>query len=137
MIRAARDGDEPALAALWRACGLTIPANDPDRDIAFCRAWPNAHLLLAEDQAPGGAVIASIMAGHDGHRGWLYYVAVAPGHRRRGLGRAMVEAAEQALTAQGVWKIHLLIRETNSAVAGFYARLGYQPAPRIMMAKTF
>jgi len=75
------------------------------------------------------------MVGHDGLRGWVYYVAVDPSHRRDGLGRALMDHAERFLTVAGVPKVMLLIRETNTAVADFYGSLGYVPEPRLLMTK--
>lgn len=75
------------------------------------------------------------MVGHDGHRGWLYYLAAAPDRRGQGIGRSMVEAAERWLAARGVRKVQLMIRPTNTAVARFYDRLGYDEEPRVVMAK--
>lgn len=75
------------------------------------------------------------MVGHDGHRGWLYYLAVDPARQRRGVGRALVAAAEDWLATRGVPKVHLMVRESNAAVAAFYRRLGYDPMPRLNMQK--
>jgi ribosomal protein S18 acetylase RimI-like enzyme len=75
------------------------------------------------------------MVGHDGHRGWMYYVAVDPGMRRQGVGRALVQAGEEWLRERGVPKVHLMVRETNNAVVEFYARIGYDPMPRYNMQK--
>lgn len=131
-VRAIGDGDEVAVACLWRACGLAVPWNDPLSDIALCRSKPNARLLIGVE---GDAVIASVMVGHDGHRGWFYYLAVAPDRQGRGLGRRMVEAAEDWLRDQGMPKVQLLIRDTNLGVASFYEGIGYARSPVIMMQK--
>lgn len=87
------------------------------------------------DVAADGAVAASIMAGHDGHRGWLYYVAVYPAMRGKNLGRDMVAHAENWLKSLGVRKVNLMIRETNSAVRAFYECIGYCVEPRTAMAR--
>jgi len=76
-----------------------------------------------------------VLVGHVGHRGWLYYACVAPSHRKRGVGRALVKAAEDWLAVRGVPKAQLMMRENNSEVAAFYERLGYEPMPRINMQK--
>jgi ribosomal protein S18 acetylase RimI-like enzyme len=131
-IREFRDGDRDAIIALWRDCDLTRPWNPPERDIELCRRSGHGTLFVAEAE---GSIVGTIMAGHDGHRGWVYYVAVARSRRRDGLGRALMKHAENFLAAQGVPKIMLLIRETNGAVAAFYERLGYQIEPRLLMTK--
>jgi ribosomal protein S18 acetylase RimI-like enzyme len=132
-IREFRDGDLAAVIALWRACDLTRPWNPPERDIELCRQSGHGTLFVAE---AADRVVGSIMVGHDGHRGWVYYVAVDPALRRDGLGRILMKHAEDFLAAQGVPKIMLLIRETNTAVAAFYERLGYQLEPRLLMTKS-
>lgn len=109
-----------------------MPWNDPVEDIALCRESGHGEILVAEGD---GGIVASVMVGHDGHRGWLYYLAVAPERRRGGLGRRMVAEAEAWLGARGVPKVELMIRDTNSEVAAFYARLGYIQEPRIVMSR--
>ncbi|WP_370867257.1 GNAT family acetyltransferase [Parvibaculum sp.] len=121
-VRPARDGDEAALAALWEACGLTRPWNDPMKDIAFARRGPASDVLVIERE---GRIAASAMVGHDGHRGAVYYVAADPAHRGEGLGRAIMAAAEEWLRARGVWKLNLMVRRGNEQAMGFYAGLGY------------
>lgn len=131
-FREISDADVEAVVALWNACGLTRPWNDPYKDIAFARAGPNSTVLISEHD---GHIAATVMAGHDGHRGMFYYVAVAPSLRRRGLGRSAIRTAEAWLAAQGVWKINLLVRSENQAVADFYAALGYEVNPVMCMAR--
>lgn len=131
-IRPFADGDFDAVAALWQASGLVRPFNDPATDIAFCRASPNAELFVTEI---GGAIVASAMTGHDGHRGWLYYVAVDPAHRGTSLARGIVRHAEAWLARLGVRKVQLMIREGNTAVQGFYERVGYAVEPRTTMSR--
>ena len=130
-IRSALAQDKAAVVSLWQVCGLTTPQNDPVKDFAFARARPASDILVAE----AGGIVGSVMVGHDGHRGWLYYVAVAQAHRRKGVGRQLVEAAEAWLKERGVPKAHLMVRETNHQVAAFYERIGYEPMPRINMQK--
>jgi ribosomal protein S18 acetylase RimI-like enzyme len=132
-IRSATADDEPAVIDLWRRCGLVVSHNDPTTDFRFARNGPSSDVLIAIDAE--SRVVGSVMVGHDGHRGWLYYVAVDPASRRRGLGRSLVAAAEQWLAERGVPKVHLMIRETNSEVAAFYQRIGYDPMPRVNMQK--
>jgi ribosomal protein S18 acetylase RimI-like enzyme len=88
--------------------------------------------LVAIDQ---GMVVGSIMAGYDGHRGWLYAVAVLQSHRRQGLGTALVKAAEALLSAMGCRKINLQVRPSNTAVIEFYRALGYEVEERVSMGK--
>ncbi|MEX1152786.1 GNAT family acetyltransferase [Parvibaculum sp.] len=130
--RAARDGDGPALVALWTAAGLTRPWNDPAADIAFARGGPASDVLVIERD---GRIAASVMVGHDGHRGAVYYVAVDPALRGLGLGRAIMEAAEQWLRARGVWKLNLMVRTGNEGAMGFYAGLGYAQDEVAVMSK--
>ncbi len=94
-------------------CGLTRAWNDPYKDITFAREGHHSTVLVLERE---GRIVASVMAGHDGHRGMLYYVAVDPALQRQGLGKAAVKAAEAWLGAQGVWKVNLLVRAENAAV---------------------
>lgn len=131
-IRSFRDDDLDAVVGLWHTCGLVVAHNDPARDIAFCRAAPQSELFVAEAD---GRLVATAMAGHDGHRGWLYYVAVPPGRRGTGLGRRIVDHAEAWLKSLGVRKVNLMIRESNLGARGFYARLGHDVEPRCVMAR--
>lgn len=131
-IRPFDDADLEAVGALWRACELVVPYNDPAEDIAFCRASPSAELFVTEDS---GVIVASAMAGHDGHRGWLYYVATDPARRGEGLGQRIVAHAEAWLAEHGVRKINLMIREDNTPVRDFYQRLGYEVTPRLVMGR--
>ncbi|MDO8838668.1 MAG: GNAT family acetyltransferase [Parvibaculum sp.] len=130
--RAARDGEAPALAALWEACGLTRPWNDPARDFAFALAGPASEVLVIERE---GRIAASVMVGHDGHRGAVYYVAVDPALRGQGLGRAIMAAAEHWLRERGVWKLNLMVRTGNEGATGFYAALGYGTDAVSVMSK--
>ena len=122
-IAAAGPADAEAVVALWRACGLTRPWNDPARDFKSAIEGPASAILLLRD---GDAIAAGVMAGFDGHRGWVYYLAVAPDRRRQGLGRAMMEAAEAWLRERGAPKIQLMVREDNAAALGFYESLGLE-----------
>jgi ribosomal protein S18 acetylase RimI-like enzyme len=133
IVRSAVPEDEPAVVALWRSCGLVASYNDPAADFRFARAGACSDVLVGVDAA--GRIDGSVMVGHDGHRGWLYYVAAAPDARGSGIGRHMVQAGEGWLRQRGVVKVQLLVRETNTAVVGFYERLGFEVAPRTVMAK--
>lgn len=117
------EADIAALIALWDACGLTRPWNKPEKDISFARGKPNSDILVGVFE---GRIVASIMVGHDGHRGSFYYVAVDPQHRRSGVGASLIRAGEAWLKKRGVWKVNLLVRQDNAEVKGFYERLGYK-----------
>jgi ribosomal protein S18 acetylase RimI-like enzyme len=131
-IRPYAAADFDAVVALWDAAGISVPYNDPALDIPRALASPNARLFVGTED---GAVVGTVLAGHEGHRGWLYKLAVAPDHRRRGLGRQLVAHAEAWLAAQDMPKINLMIRDTNAEVRDFYVRLGYAVAPRLVMQK--
>ncbi len=122
-FRPMRDEDREAVIALWEACGLTRPWNRPEKDIAFARGKEQSEVLVGEI---GGKVIASIMVGHDGHRGSFYYVAVDPLHQGQGIGTLLIRQGEAWLKDRGVWKVNLLIRQENAAVREFYEQLGYE-----------
>lgn len=126
------DAEIEAVVALWQRCGLTRPWNDPQSDIALARRGPNSEVLTGR---VGDALVATVMVGHDGHRGWFYYVAVDPEHRRAGLGRAIMAAAEDWLRERGIAKAELLIRPENAAVQKFYETLGYAVEPRTVMSR--
>ncbi len=131
-IRTVVDDDVEAVIALWGDCGLLRPWNDPQADIALARRSPGCALFAG---FRAGAVMASVMCGADGHRGWLYYLAVHPGRRRRGLGAVMVRHAEQWLAGRGMPKVELMVREENAAVRDFYRTLGYEVEPRVVMSR--
>jgi ribosomal protein S18 acetylase RimI-like enzyme len=117
--------DQPAVVDLWRRCGLTRPWNDPKKDIARKLAvQPELFLVGMED----GRVVAAAMAGYDGHRGSVYYLAVDPSAQGRGAGRLLMAHVETALQAMGCPKINIMIRADNADVAAFYRRLGYEPS---------
>jgi len=126
------DGDTEAVVALWQRCGLTRPWNDPAADIAFARRGPNSAILVGRRD---GAVVATVMVGHDGHRGWFYYLGVEPGLQGQGLGQTMTKAAESWLVARGIAKAQLMVRADNARVRAFYAALGYGEQERIIFAK--
>ena len=126
------DADVAAVIALWQACDLTRPWNDPAADIALSRKGPNSTILIGRD---GDDIVATAMVGHEGHRGWVYYVAVDPHRQGKGYGRAIMNAAEDWLRATGIEKLQLLVRPGNTQVTAFYESLGYGEQPRIMFAK--
>ena len=116
------DADVASVIALWQACGLTRPWNDPAADIALARRGPNSTVLIGRHD---GAIVATAMVGHDGHRGWVYYVATDPDRRAKGYGRAIMNAAENWLRAAGIPKLQLLVRPENVGVAAFYQSIGF------------
>lgn len=132
-IRSAIPEDEQAVIALWRACGLIASYNDPAIDFRFAKTGACSDVLVGEDES--GWIKGSVMVGHDGHRGWLYYVASDPESRHGGFGRQMVQAAEDWLRARNIAKVQLLVRETNTDVVPFYEHLGFEVAPRVVMSK--
>lgn len=122
--------DIDAAIALWTAAGLVRPWNDPRAD--FLRAIDCAVVLgLKRD----GALLATAMVGDDGHRGWVYYLAVAEGARRDGLGRRMMGAAEDWLAARGAPRLNLMVRAGNAEVRSFYAALGYRSSDVTVLQK--
>jgi len=130
-IRPVKDGDEKDLIALWQDCGLLRPWNDPEQDIAHCRSTPTSDLFVG---LLGNQIVASIMAGNDGHRGAVYFVATSPAHQGKGYGHQMVRHGESWLRGSGVWKINLMIRDGNDKVQGFYESLDYESEPRTVMS---
>lgn len=131
-IRPMQDGDIDAVVALWKECDLLRPWNDPHGDIARARAAPQSEIFVMVDNTDD--IVASVMAGDDGHRGWPYYVAVSPDRRGEGLGKAIMAHAEDWLKAQGATKVNLMIRGGNP-VQHFYEAAGYETENRVVMAK--
>lgn len=131
-FRPIEDGEVERLVELWKACDLVRPWNDARRDIDFARGKVNSEILVGID---AGEIVSSILVGHDGHRGWFYYLSVAPAHQGKGLGRETVEAAEAWLKERGVWSVNLMIRTENVAVRDFYGALGYDMRDVIVMGK--
>jgi ribosomal protein S18 acetylase RimI-like enzyme len=124
--------DETAVIALWRACGLVRPQNDPRKDIARkLRVNPEWFLVAETNGRPVGAV----MAGYDGHRGWINYLAVDPAQRRGGLGRALMAEAERVLRAAGCPKINLQVRPENKDVIAFYEAIGFSVEGAISLGR--
>jgi ribosomal protein S18 acetylase RimI-like enzyme len=121
-VRPFQPADEAAVVAVWERAGLTRPWNDPHKDIRRkLRVRPDLFLVAELD----GAVVGTVMAGYDGHRGWINYLGVDPAFQRRGIGRALMEEAERLLRAAGCPKINLQVRGTNAAAIEFYRRIGF------------
>jgi len=131
-IRPFKPQDQEAVVALWQRCDLVRPWNDPSKDIAR-KLTVQADMFLVG--VVDDRVVAAVMAGYEGHRGWINYLAVDPGLRGTGLGREMMEEAERRLRRLGCPKVSLQIRRGNLEVAGFYARLGYAEDDVISMGK--
>ena len=118
--------DESSVIALWNGCGLVVPQNDPKKDIARKMA-EHPELFIIGEQA--GEVIGSCMAGYEGHRGWINYLAVHPEHQRQGYATELLREARRLLEALGCPKINLQIRATNQSVISFYEKLGFVEDP--------
>lgn len=131
-ISVLRPDEIESAVALWEACGLTRPWNDPRADIALALGKATSTVFAGRND---GKLVATAMTGSDGHRGWVYYLAVAPAQQRNGLGAQMMHAAADWLKARGIPKLHVMIRTENLAVAAFYAKLGYEKSDTITMAK--
>jgi ribosomal protein S18 acetylase RimI-like enzyme len=126
------EAESEAAVALWTEAGLTRPWNDPRADIRLALGGPSSTVLAARE---GGRLAATVMVGWDGHRGWIYYLAVAVDRRRQGLGARMVKAAEDWLAARGAPKLMLLVRAENAAVIGFYESLGYRRSDAVLLQR--
>jgi ribosomal protein S18 acetylase RimI-like enzyme len=131
-IREYRPADEPSVIRLWTECGLTRPWNDPHKDVLRKLSVQPEHFLVG---LIDGSVVATLMAGFDGHRGWVNYLAVAEKHRRQGHGRTLMERVEKDLEARGCPKLNLQIRDANAAVMAFYEKLGYARDQTIVLGK--
>jgi ribosomal protein S18 acetylase RimI-like enzyme len=131
-ITAIEDADIPEVIALWQRCGSTRPWNDPASDIALARQGNNSTVLLGRHN---GTLVASVLVGHDGHRGWVYYVTVDPECRYAGFGRAIMNAAEDWLRARGIAKLQLMVRKENTKVHAFYQSIGYYNQETVTFAK--
>src|SRR5262249_17888649 len=110
------DADVEGVVALWQRCFLTRPWNEPQADIALARRGENSTVLIGRE---GSAIVTTAMVGYDGHRGWVYYVAVDPDCRFKGYGRAIMAAAEDWLRARGIQKMQLMVRGDNTEVHAF------------------
>jgi ribosomal protein S18 acetylase RimI-like enzyme len=132
-IRAFRETDEQAVIDLWRA---VTPSNAPHNDPATAirkKLDADRDLFLVAEVS--GAVVGTAMGGYDGHRGWIYAVAVAPEHRRRGIGRALLRRIEALLVDRGCLKVNLQVLASNPGAVAFYETLGYGVEDRVSMGK--
>jgi len=131
-IRAYQASDEGAVVSLWEECGLTRPWNDPRKDIARkLTIQPDLFLVGTLE----GQLIATVMAGYEGHRGWVNYLAVAQKARGRGFGRALMENVERLLLNFGCPKLNIQVRSSNADVLAFYRAIGYAPEEMVSLGK--
>ena len=129
-----QDDDVETVVALWERCGLTRPWNDPRADVALARRTPTSTVLVGRID---GEIVASVMVGCDGHRGWVYYLSVEPGLQSGGHGRQMMAAAEAWVLALGAPKMNLMVRGENAKAMGFYEALGYAREDTVVWGKRF
>jgi len=132
IIRPYADADQAQVVALWQICELTRPWNDPVKDIARKQQVRPEWFLVGELD---GQVIASVMFGYEGHRGWMNYLAVAPQYQSKGYAQALIETGEALLLAAGCPKISLQVRSSNARVIAFYQSLGYAQDEAISLGK--
>jgi ribosomal protein S18 acetylase RimI-like enzyme len=131
-IRPLAHADRSGAVELWHRCGLTRPWNPPETDFDRAAAGAGSAVLGG---FVGGCLAATAMVGHDGHRGWVYYLAVDPDRRRAGLGRAIMAAAEQWVRDAGIPKMQLMVRADNREAAGFYGALGFAPEDTTVLSR--
>ena len=131
-IRPYQDRDEPEVIALWHRCNLVVPQNDPVHDIAVKRSM-QPELFLVGTLAR--RIVSTAMSGYDGHRGWIYYLAVDPDCRGNGFARQMVARVEQILRTLGCRKINLQVRSSNQSVLSFYEHMGFSVDDVVSLGK--
>ncbi len=132
VIRSFSEDDRNDVVALWQRCGLVVPQNDPNRDIDLKMKYQGDLFLVGLIKA---TAVATVMAGYDGHRGWIYYLAVDPSLQGKGLGRRIMAEAETRLIELGCPKINLMIRDTNLGVQAFYEAIGYEKQGVVVYGK--
>ena len=132
VFKLATKEDAPKAIQIWHDAGLTRPHNIPETDFSFALKSQESDILLASID---GNIVGTCMVGHDGHRGAIYYLAVSPQHQGQGLGKQLMQAAEDYLLAKGVWKINLFVRHGNEKVNNFYDSIGYSPIHAASFAK--
>ncbi|MBI1312691.1 GNAT family acetyltransferase [bacterium] len=131
-IRPYTEADESAVIDLWNRCGLTRPWNDPGKDIARKLKVQSEWFLIG---VLDKQIIATVMAGYDGHRGWINYLAVDPARRREGHGRTMMREAENVLLEFGCPKVNLQVRQDNLEAIAFYERIGFTQDAVVSLGK--
>ena len=121
-VRAYNEDDQEAVISLWDECGLIVPQNDPAKDIERkLKVDPDLFLVGINENG----IVATVMGGYEGHRGWINYLAVKPSEQRKGYGQAIMQSIEQLITSKGCPKINLQVRTTNEQVIAFYSAIGY------------
>ncbi len=132
IIRSYIETDLQEVIKLWKSCGLVVPWNNPEEDIARkLKVDPDLFLIgKASDE-----IVASVMGGYEGHRGWINYLAVAPTHQRNGYGAEMMVEVEKRIRAKGCPKINLQVRSNNADVISFYASIGYRVDEVVSLGK--
>jgi ribosomal protein S18 acetylase RimI-like enzyme len=131
-IRRYVKNDEEQVLVLWKNCNLIVPQNDPQQDIAAKMAFQPELFLVGE---LNGSVIASIMIGYEGHRGWINYMGVDPSCQQRGYGKKLVQRACDELKKLGCLKVNLQVRDTNREAIGFYKKLGFADDSVVSLGK--
>jgi ribosomal protein S18 acetylase RimI-like enzyme len=132
VVESARAEDRPVVTALWEACRLVKSYNPPNADFDRALGKPGSDVLVLR---VCGEIVGSAMVGHDGHRGWMYYLAVHPDHQHQGHGERLVRASEKWMRERGMRKLQLMVHETNQGVLGFYERIGYERSPVTVMQR--
>jgi ribosomal protein S18 acetylase RimI-like enzyme len=131
-VRQYQAQDREAVVTLWERCNLTHACNDPVKDIERkLKVGPELFLIGLID----GKIVATVMGGYDGHRGWVYYLGVSPEHRRRGYGYRMMDAVTGRLLDMGCPKINIQVRGDNRLALGFYEKIGYAAEDRVSLAR--
>ena len=131
-LRPFQDEDETAVIGLWTRCGLVRPPNNPQKDIRRkSKVRPDLFLV----GLVGDHIVATVMAGYEGHRGWINYLAVSPEYRKQGFGRRLMQEAERLLRAEGCPKINLQVRTSKAAVLEFYRAIGFVPDDVVSLGK--
>ncbi|MGO2354180.1 MAG: GNAT family acetyltransferase [Marinomonas foliarum] len=133
-IRPYEEKDRKVVIALWNQCGLVAPQNDPNKDIDR-KLKVDADLFLVG--VVNNSVVATVMGGYEGHRGWINYLAVSPDHQRKGYGQAIMKEVELSITAKGCPKINLQVRNTNQTAIEFYKAIGYGNDDVVGLGKRF
>jgi ribosomal protein S18 acetylase RimI-like enzyme len=132
MVEELSEADEAAVTALWAEAGLTRPWNDPAMDYRRAIEGPSSCVLGLRD---AGELVGTVMVGHDGHRGWVYYLAVRSDRRRQGLGLLLMAASEEWLSTKGAVKVQLMVRRENESALGFYQQIDYEESDVVVLSR--